>query len=428
MIRTRHRDQEITQFEDLAIFLFPLTGFTLFVYLLLAPVFTFLIMASGTSWFVALRTFPIWIAAVCALIHYGFVILEYTSRGRQLVPRLTWDMLTAQFNARLAKELLFLSVWVSFIFTFENPSLQLVMITVSLLIFPAATSYIGLQDNFISAINPVQLFQFIRHMGFGPVSVKLLVIESILAALLFLGIQQGPTASFFSLFLGTFAAVYLILMLFRCIGVLLHSRRKELGLLTEFSPEQVDAERQDQVDSKRSDIFFDLHGLSQRGNTKKAWQMLEAALQENEYQSEAEYFHRISEWDNPLLLLKMAQGYIDRLLKSNDMHTAWQIFESCHNRSQGKFQLSSGKSVIDLCKHAYSRDHSKIAVAHLGHFQKDFPKHPGLKDALYLAVQICCEDLNDFEQGRVYLRAIKEKFPNAPQEERYQTLSDLLVT
>lgn len=428
MIRTRHRDEVIVPFEDLTIFLFPLSGFTIFVYLLLAPVFAILIMVSGMHMFIALRTLPIWMIAVSALMHYGFVILDYTSRGRQLVPRLTWDMLTAQFNSRLAKELLFLSVWVSFVFTFENPAIQLALIISSLVVFPSATSYIGMQDSFTSAINPVQLFQFIKHMGYGAVTAKLAVIEIALGALLFLGIQKGATASLLNLFLGSFAAVYLILILFRCIGVLLHSRRKELGLLTEFSPEQEDAQRQNQVHSKRADIVFDLHRLSQRGNTKEAWQMLDAVLKEDNFESETEYFDAISEWHYPLLMLRMAQSYIERLLERKDTHRAWQILELCHSRSEGKFQLPSGKAVMDLCKNAHSLNHAKLAVEHLGHFERDFPNHPGLKDALYLAVQICSTDLNDFEQARSYLQAIENKFPGAAQEERYQQLSDPLVT
>ena len=156
--------------------------------------------------------------------------------------------------------------------------------------------------------------------------------------------------------------------------------------------------------------------------------MLEAALIEDQYESEAEYFHAISQWDHPQLQLKMAQGYIERLLKRNDTRTAWQIFELCHARSEGKFQLISGKAVMDLSNHAYSRNHYELAVEHLGHFEADFPKHPGLKDALYLAAQIYCSHLNDFEQARVFLDTIQERFPDAPQEERYQKLSDLLVT
>lgn len=428
MIRTRYKEEEIEPWQDLSIFLFPLTGFTLFVYLALAILFSYLVVISTASILLAVRALFTWMVCVCGLLHYGFVILEFTSRGIQEAPRFTAGMLFAHFDSRLFKELLFLALLVAVVLAVKVAAIQFFLITVSLLIFPAATAYIGVEGSMSSAVNPLRLYQFIRHMGLGIVTVKLVGIEVALGMLLFAGIQTATTAPAYYLMLATGMVVYLILMLFRCIGVLLHCRREAFGLATDFSPEQEEMERLSQIRLKRGDVFFDLHGLSQRGNTKAAWQMLEAALKEDEYESEAEYFHRISQWDNPSLLFKMAQGYIERLLKRKDIRTAWHIFEHCHSRSAGKFQLISGKSVMQLCRHAYSNDHAKLAVEQLGHFEKDFPKHPGLQDALYLAVQICCADLNDFKQGRIYLRTIKEKFPDAPQEERYQTLHDLLVT
>lgn len=69
-----------------------------------------------------------------------------------------------------------------------------------------------------SAVNPLRLYQFIRHMGFGIVTVKLIGIEVALGMLLFVGIQTVYTAPAYYLMPGTCIVVYPILMLFRCIG------------------------------------------------------------------------------------------------------------------------------------------------------------------------------------------------------------------
>ena len=431
MIRSRHRDEEIAPFEDLEILLFPLSGATSLIYLLLTALFSFLIVITGTLHESGLPIFlfPIWVVSLCGIVKYGFVILEYSARGRRRVPNFSGEMLPVNFDAAsLLKEMLLLFILISPVLIFKDIVVQVASIIVVLLILPGVFYYIGVENSFYNAVNPVKLFHFIKLTGLNTVTVKLAVIEIALSTLLFVGVQNMLGAPALNLFLGTCIIIYLILLLFRCIGVLLHSRREELGLPVEYSPEQEELERQSQVDSKRSDVVFDLHRLSQRGNTKPAWEMLEAELIKDNYESEAEYFHAISEWDHPMLLFKMAQGYIDRLLKRNNTNTAWQVFEHCHSRSDGKFQLKSGKSVMDLCQHAYSRDHKKLAVEQLGHFGIDFPKHPRLKDALYLVAQICCADLDDFEQARSHLGTIEKRFPNAPQEERYKTLNDLLVT
>jgi len=429
MIRTRHQEKEIIAFEELSILFFPLQGYSSIVYLVLALIFSCLIVFSRALFDtgLALFFFPMWVVSVAAIVDYGFVILDFTSVGRPRPPKFSAEMLLAQFDSRLAKEMIYLGTLASLIAAIPILMIQLALLIISLLVFPAATAFISMEGSMFSGFNLIRLFQFIKQAGFGVVTVKLLLIEIALGALLFLAIQNFQTLSNAYLFLGTCVVVYLILMLFRCIGVLLHSRRAELGLSTEFSPEQQEMERKQQEDAKRSDIIFDLHQLL-RSNAKVAWQTLEATLKKDNYESEAEYFHAISEWQHSILMLKMAQGYIERLLERNDTHRAWDIFELCHSRSDGKFQLLSGKTVMNLCEVAYKTNHYKLAVEQLSHFEKDFPNHPGLKDALYLAVQLCSANLNDFEQARIHLGSIEEKFPNAPQEERFQILSALLVT
>ena len=431
MVRSRYQDEEVSTFEDLTILRFPVSGPTFFVYLLLGSLFSFLVVFTGSFYESGLPIFmlPIWVVALCGIVKYGFVILEFTARGRQQVPKFSGEMLLANFDAgSLFKELSVQFILISPVLAVSDVWLQVALILVVLLILPAVYYYVGVENNFFGALNPVKLSQFIRHSGFGAVTAKLAAIEMSLATLLFVGARDLTTIPAPYLFLGTCIAVYLILMLFRCIGVLLHCRREELGIETEFSPEQEESERRKQVHLKRSDVIYDLHRLSQRDSLTAAWEMLESALNEDEFESEADYFHSVSQWPNPILMLKMGQGYVERLLERNDAHRAWQIFGYCHDRSEGNFHLANGTTVIDLCEKAHRLNHYKLAVEQLGQFESDFPEHPRRKEALYLAVKICSSDLNDFEQARIHLRTIEEKFPDAPQEERYQKFSDLLMT
>ncbi len=100
-------------------------------------------------------------------------------------------MLLVNFDAAsLLKEMLLLFILISPVLIFKDIVVQVASIIVVLLILPGVFYYIGVENSFYNAVNPVKLFHFIKLTGLNTVTVKLAVIEIALSTLLFVGVQN----------------------------------------------------------------------------------------------------------------------------------------------------------------------------------------------------------------------------------------------
>ncbi len=356
------------------------------VYSLLATLIITLIRVeeTGIFAFVWLIVFGI------PFLQYCFAIMDFASRGNQQAPRMSIEIIA--LDSRTFKELFLMGMLLGAI-TATPADYQWITTGVALLIAPAMTSFVVLEGSLVNAANPLKIFRFISMMGLTYVTLRILVTSVLL---LFLFVADRHTTLFENIagrFFFATVGTYLLLTLFRATGALLHSRRDQLGLHTDFSPEKNFANEIDSDQQTRREFLVEVYNLWQGGKQKAAWEMLESAIKNDRYNSEAFYYAELNEWKDPQLAWKTAQGYISRLIEV-DPEEAWRIYEEVIRSSNGDYKLGSGSTLLALAENANTVERKRITIESLSNFESDFPGHPKIRQAYLTATDLCCETGN----------------------------------
>ena len=79
---------------------------------------------------------------------YSFVIIEYTSRGCQRIPKISGDMLLPEKSPLFFKGAVIVSVFAALFFLVPDPKWQLAVLTLSLLLFPVSLVVLIIEKSF----------------------------------------------------------------------------------------------------------------------------------------------------------------------------------------------------------------------------------------------------------------------------------------
>jgi hypothetical protein len=414
----------IDKFEALEINLFSLRPGNIVVAIFFALIFSYMLsalrfvgLAAATS--MATLTY----VTTIFFIGYLFVIVDYTAQGYQEIPKLSGNLLTTE-RSRLLKELVLIAFFVSLFFVFDNPYWKLFFIISSLVLFPVSTAVIIMEESLVSAVNPVKWVGIVMDLDADAVFVQYLLIQglTLFAGYVALFVDLG----FFNLITMTIL-VMLLLTLFRSLGVLLHSNAETLGIPVRFGMQIEDEQLKAEQERGYSEFSSELYKLSSGGNLKEAWDLLDERLKKDKYATEADFFARLRNYDNPVLAVKTGQGYTERLVLKGDFRTAWNVLEFCYVANNKKYRLTSSNVILQLMTQAETGLQKAIVVSLLSHFEEDFPEHPRRSEALLVAARITAEDLDDFERARKMMQHLLTTYPNIYSDKDYQALKIVLA-
>lgn len=335
-----------------------------------------------------------WIVAGVPFLQFCLNLIESTALGVKRAPRMTWDGFR---DPRIYKQLLLSTGLVSLIAA-TPPDWQFAAIGIVLLVCPAMTAFIALEDSLARALNPVRVGLFIWNMGLSYLALRVVATTGILYVLLLSQHYSILLATLAGKVFFAVASVYLILVLCRCTGALLHSRRAELGIRTIASPEQAEAAVSDATRRERDEFLGEIYKLARADKLDEAWQRLEERLKRSRYAVEGEYYSELAQWEDERLARKMAQGYLRRLVRTAP-ELAWPILEDIATRTGGNYRLDAGEPLLLFAEHANTSRRRRIIVDMLRYFEDDFPTHPRRREALLTATSLACE-LDDEELAR----------------------------
>ncbi len=414
----------IDRFETLEVALFSLRAANIAIVILFTLIFSYMLGAFRIVGPQAAVAMAVLAYVSCVFfIGYLFVIVEYTTMGYQEIPKISGNLLTTE-RSRLVKELVLISFFISLFLVLESPYLKLLFVIASLIIFPVSTAVIIMEESLISALNPVKWVGIVMDFKADTVFVQYLAIQGVtmFAGYLALFVNMGLVN------LVTMAVFLMLLMtLFRALGVLLHSNADTLGIPVRFG-KQVEEEQVRLADDRElSEFTTELYQLSDTGRVKKAWELLEERLKKEKFETEADFFARISKWDKPLLAVKAGQGFVERLVKRGDFRTAWNVLEYCYVNNNHSYRLTSSNVILKLMASAETKLNKTIIVTLIEHFEEDFPDHPKRADALLAAARFTAEDLDDFERAREMLDQLHSKYPEIYSDKGYQALTVILA-
>jgi len=414
----------IDKFEDLEIASFPFRAGNIATTIFFCLIFSYLlgilrvIGPAGFFYSILLTYF-----SFMFFFGYLFVIVDYTSRGYQEIPKLSANLFIAE-RSRLFKELILISFFLALFFLVDDTYWRFIVVLTSFLSFPIATSVIIMEESLISALNPLKWIRMIMDINADAMFMQYLAIQ--MSTLLL-----GYVALFIDLGLFNLISMAVFLMaaltVFRSLGVVLHSNSETLGFPVRFG-KQVE-EKQSQLAKERelSDFSTQLYKLGNAGDLDKAWELLEKRLGDDNFATEADMFAHIRDWDNPRLAVKAGQGFIERLIAIQDFRTTWNVLEFCYTANGNDYKLLSAEAVIKLLTNAETRTQKSIMVSILRHFEEDFPNHPQTAETLLTAARFTAHDLDDFDSARKIVTHLHATYPSIHSNKTYEALSSILI-
>lgn len=349
---------------------------------------------------------------------YLFIILDFTARGYQAPPKLSGDLLGSN-KLRFIKSLAIASFFVSLIYvTSSSPVLQGLVVAITFLFLPVGLCIIAIQDNFLSALNPLNWIVFFRDIEFDKSVVQYFLILGLTVAV---GSLLTKNFSWFNL-LSVSAVVFSTILLFRSLGVVLHTHASTLGLAVRFGP-QVEA-RQVAESNRRalSDFSLSLYQQVEVDRIEEAWETYKKYITADKFSSEDALWDIIHKWPSPKLAILAGQGYIDRLLNQQRGREAWDVLRYCFEHNENEYRLSNGDITLRMVDTTSTSQEREISAELLRYFDKDFPAHPQASDALLKAVEIMLIDTNDMTSARKLLTHIRIKFPESARTRAYLKL------
>jgi len=355
-------------------------------------------------------------------IGYMFIITEFTAQGYQHIPAISGTIFTTE-KPRLFKLIFLVLALISLFLFIKSTTGQFVFLCFCMLIFPIATSILVWEASLISMLNPAKWLGVLIGIASDPNCIRYLGLQVLAIGLGYITLTGGagywlPASMFCLLLVWT--------LMFRLLGVILHTNADALGISVTFG-EQVEQAQREKANSREINAFTsELYSLYRSGAGKQALSLLQQKLKASAYRDEHEYFQRICKWEDPGFALVSGQKYLERLTDNQDFRQAFEVLEFCYNANQQKYVVRPASTVFALFTHAETRLQKTIVTHLLEHFDQDFPRHPRISEALLLAAQTAAHELDDWPRARHSLARLRKIDPRITTQKSYRTLVKLV--
>lgn len=363
---------------------------------------TWVLLGLETRTFSFLFFGMLYFSFLLVVVEYGMDIVEQTAKGVAKAPSFTQALKAS--DSRLIRAAVALAIAFAIMEGFPS-GWQTLPMMVLLAIAPAVMSSITFNEPLIQALNPLRIYQFMSNMGVSYISLRAVTTSVGLFALYAIEDQLGLLDSGFGRVLISGLLCFLVLMMLRATGALLHIRRQELGIQTLFSEEQAQAAADANLDDDWKERLKQINLTLKMDSFESAWKRLDQELQKQKYQEEPRVYRLLKNYDDRRLLQRVASGYISRLLPTQPL-LAMEVFEERWQESGGSWRLHSGTLVLNLLKRADTTARRRALYAMLADFETRFPDHPRRREAELHAASLAAE-LHDFEASAQHLKRVK---------------------
>jgi hypothetical protein len=310
---------------------------------------------------------------------YGYVLLDYSSRGVDESPVLDITMLNPLDEQRPLAQLLILGAVVGVIVVVGmRLSLTAAWVLSGLwgLVVPASVAVLAIEGNPFKAIYPVALARMMAGLG-----VFYLLVLAVIGLYIGLALLIGKIDVGF--LIGCLFDSFAILSVFSVLGGALYERRHELGLDAWHSPER-SGEREREAQRRRdAHEIADAYGLTRANQHTQAWAKLQAWLQSRGHAIEDYHWlcDRTASWSDTRYVTRLTEEYIERLLRAKRTGEALEAAAS-RLRADPSFRPKTAASTLKLAELA-ARAGGRRSVARtlIGNFAERFAGDPLLPSA-----------------------------------------------
>ena len=278
-------------------------------------------------------------------------------------------------------------------------------------IAPASIALMVLGDSAMVALDPRRIARFVQGLGAAYLG---------LVATLCFGYGAILITIWYCdrfVFIGLLAATYVYLLTQHFAGRIVFSRRGELALDTERSPEQDVAADVAAEEAELRSLLFELHRLCGVDRYREAFARLDAYLSRDRYRNDARVHERLRQFQGRPLALEHACQYIERLIEAHKALQAWEVCKRCLDEDE-LFRPLSDASVIALVALSGHSDARYVDLL-LGDFARAYPQSTLGANAMFRLAQVKIEHLNDRAGGATLLRAIRDEQPQFARLEKF---------
>ncbi len=346
---------------------------------------------------------------------YAFVILEDTAQG-YLKPRpVTGSVITDELELPFKQLLLIILLGVLNYQVLVNlgsgPFVLMVLLSVA--IFPAAIMVLAVEHRFFRAVNPLMLLVTIKRIGpsyfIMCFFLALLLSGGAIASELLLTVL--PQSLWFAS--SNFISMYFILIMYNMMGYVIYQFHEQLGhgVTEEYLESEMPASNMASGDSR----FRHIDILLQEGKTTEAEQRLIQAIEDNPGEFVArEKLHRFYiATKNREGLTQHSADYVARLLHSEKPSEAMRVYlEASHFAPSIK--PGGARDRHELAELLRSNGQSRAALNLLNNLHKEFPAYEGIPGAYLLVARIMFEYFGEEKKALQVLDFLKTKFPDHP--------------
>ena len=269
---------------------------------------------------------------------------------------------------------------------------------------PALVAAVALGDNAASALDPRHSIGVVAHGGVAYAAFAVVV-------------AGGYACLFWAIWYATGLTLPFVLVAAACVflasqaigGAILFTRRNELRIDTDFSPEQDVAHVIAENERELVELMTDLHRLAAVDRNRQAYARLDEYLARDRYRNDARAHEALRQFQGRTLRLEHAVHYIERLVAARNASTAWMVCKRCLDEDEA-FRPLSDTSVIALVAHATTAD-ARYAATLLADFVRAYPASSLHANALFRLAQLKIDRLDERADGYELLARIEREFP-----------------
>jgi len=276
---------------------------------------------------------------------------------------------------------------------------------------PAGIMIIAVTRSLWQAINPAQIFFYIKTIG-SPYLALCFVLLSVTGSGEWLqDFLYMHMDSWLALPLLSFVEFYFALITYHMMGYVIYQYHDKLGVHADISFEEAEAKLSP---GKAFDpIMTKLNSMIAEGHNEEAIELLREELRTRWENNELhERYHKLlfaAGKQTPAL--NHAREFIDKLVTEKKLFRAMDLCEQCL-KIDPEFQLQNSNHVHALASAANIGKRQKLAIDLMRRFDRRYPDHPHIPSLYLLSAQILSQHFQMNKEAMQILLTLLKKFPD----------------
>jgi len=426
MIEWRHR-QPVADYEKLEIFRYPFYLENALLIGLFSIIFVIASIWASLPAGMGIRSLTLWFVGVVIFFNYIFVIVDYTSRGIQRIPKLSGELVFPTHDYRLFTIAVLTICHMAFVLGGGEDTSKTMRLIIAFFTYPLMFSLLVVNINPLTLLNPIALARSLWIFSTSMDSAVFYGLQLATSSLLFFEIQSFGKISVAHVLWQVPITVTMLIMLFRSLGVVLNTQGPKFGLLVLQNAETHQAALEEQARVQLGEFILKLHRWVRVHEYKKAWALIEEFQREHQYSLDSELFHRLGQWDDQRLAAMLGASLAERLLHEGETERSLKVFRESYTMAPNKFVFSSGSVALLFADAALDEASREQVYLYLQRFDEQFPNHPNIVGAMVRVASLALDHFSDHDTADKFLQKALTLKPDLSDNSEYQRLAALLL-